>query len=131
MRDFTSVLTKCVVVSSVVLLGACGEAEPAPDPVDVPVEVLERGAAPGGMTGEWTSEEGETLELGDDGKAVFERDGRGTDCVWRQIDQSTGELYSNDGTSMRLTLSGDTLLVEEMVPETGEWNDIATLGRRE
>lgn len=100
------------------MLSACGrDGQDADTGSDVPVDVLVRGAEPGGMTAEWDDPDGDShVSLGDDGKAFYKEDGEETSGMWLLSSPTEGEMMLSDGRSFQLQLDedSDTLLVSDM-----------------
>lgn len=114
------------------LLSACGSSQAADEPQDMPVDVLIRGAEPGGMTSEWESQDGSVhASLGDDGKAFYKVNGDETSGTWLMSSPTEGDLILADGKSLRLTLDTetDTLQVIDVSGGDGSEKVEATLAR--
>lgn len=108
------------VAACVLSLGtACSKAAPADGSggTDMEVDVLVRGAEPGGMTDAWEAPGGmPSLALRDDGTATW-RDGTGEyDCPWLMSGPADGEVMLSDGRALRLSFDAgtDVLTVIEM-----------------
>lgn len=121
------------IAMSMSLMPACARvAEEAGQGEDATVDVLVRGAEPGGMTAEWENAgEGVRATLEDDGKAFYKSDGEETSGMWLMSSPTDGELMLTDGRFFKLLLDeqADTLSVIDMSDGGPDGKVVAVLER--
>lgn len=130
----TTVTATIVASILMVALSACSQTTEATDGqgTDVPMDVLVRGAEPGGMTDTWEDAGGAIrATLGDDGKAFYKSDGEETSGMWLMSSPTDGELMLTDGRSFKLSLDEETdeLAVIDMSDGSEDGAVVAALAR--
>lgn len=133
-RRRVRVAIAAVLAASIAALPACrSSAQETGDATDTqqnPTAALVRGAEPGGMTDSWVEKGGgRSLDLDEDGRAIWRDGDDATSGTWLMSGPSDGEVMLSDGRTLVLSLDEERNHLSAEVIEQGHDGREVTLVR--